>query len=104
MMLLVFIGMVTTLQGLEETPLTYVDTPEALHSLAAALSAVREIAVDLEAHSYRCSLSCPAGLACSQKKLISLVGLYLMLTTFTAFLECDVSAGGLCYKVLDTVL
>ncbi|CAL8468190.1 g7729 [Coccomyxa elongata] len=40
-------------QGLDEMPLTYVDTPEGLHSLAAALSAVREIAVDLEAHSYR---------------------------------------------------
>ncbi|BDA42121.1 probable exosome component 10 at N-terminal half [Coccomyxa sp. Obi] len=40
-------------QGLDETPLTYVDTPEGLHSLTAALSAVREIAVDLEAHSYR---------------------------------------------------
>ncbi len=46
------------LQGLDETSLTYVDTPEGLHSLTAALSAAREIAVDLEAHSYRCTLIC----------------------------------------------
>jgi exosome complex exonuclease RRP6 len=42
-----------TLQGLEETPLTYVDSLEALHALAAKLGSAKEIAVDLEAHSYR---------------------------------------------------
>ncbi len=40
-------------QGLDETPLTYVDTLDGLKSLAQALSAVREVAVDLEAHSFR---------------------------------------------------
>ena len=41
-------------QGLDETPLTYVDTPDGLRRLAEALSAAREVAIDLEAHSYRC--------------------------------------------------
>ena len=41
-------------QGLDETPLTYVDTPDGLKRLAEALSDAREVAIDLEAHSYRC--------------------------------------------------
>ena len=41
------------MQGLEETQLTYVDSLLALQALARELSTAREIAVDLEAHSYR---------------------------------------------------
>ena len=40
-------------QGLDETPLTFVDTLDALHALAASLAGAREIAVDLEAHAHR---------------------------------------------------
>ena len=40
-------------QGLDETQLTYVDSQLALQALARELSTAREIAVDLEAHSYR---------------------------------------------------
>lgn len=38
---------------MEETPLTYVDTPEALAAMAQRLAAAREVAVDLENHSFR---------------------------------------------------
>ena len=41
------------MQGLDETPLTYIDTQPALESLAEELASVREMAVDLEAHAYR---------------------------------------------------
>ena len=40
-------------QGLDQAPLTYVDTPEGLRAMAAQLGAPRELAVDLENHSYR---------------------------------------------------
>ena len=40
-------------QGLDETPLTYVDTLPALEELASELALASEVAVDLEAHSYR---------------------------------------------------
>ena len=40
-------------QGLDETPLTFVDTLDALHALAASLAGAHEIAVDLEAHAHR---------------------------------------------------
>ncbi|KAK2077050.1 hypothetical protein QBZ16_005278 [Prototheca wickerhamii] len=39
--------------GFEQVPYEYVATPAALRALAARLEAAREIAVDLEAHSYR---------------------------------------------------
>lgn len=39
---------------LEETPLTWVDTPHALAAMVAALASESEVAIDLEAHSYRC--------------------------------------------------
>ncbi len=38
---------------MDEAPLTYVDTPEGLRAVAARLGACRELAVDLENHSYR---------------------------------------------------
>ena len=41
------------MQGLVETPLTYIDTLPALEELARELASVSELAVDLEAHSYR---------------------------------------------------
>ena len=41
------------MQGLDETPLTYIDTQPALESLAQELASAHEIAVDLEAHAYR---------------------------------------------------
>ena len=41
------------MQGLEETPLTYIDTLPALKELAGTLASASEVAVDLEAHSYR---------------------------------------------------
>lgn len=40
-------------KGPSPLPFTWVDTPEALDSLARRLSAVEEIAMDLEAHNYR---------------------------------------------------
>ena len=40
-------------QGLDETPLTFVDTLDALRALAASLAGSREIAIDLEAHAHR---------------------------------------------------
>ena len=40
-------------QGLDETPLSYIDTLPALKELAGELASASEIAVDLEAHSYR---------------------------------------------------
>lgn len=41
------------MQGLDETPLTYIDSLPDLEALAGELASAREIAVDLEAHSYR---------------------------------------------------
>lgn len=41
------------MQGLDETPLTYIDTLPALEELACNLASASEVAVDLEAHSYR---------------------------------------------------
>ena len=41
------------MQGLDETPLTYIDTLPALKELAGELGSACEVAVDLEAHSYR---------------------------------------------------
>ena len=41
------------LQGVDETPLTYIDTLPALKELAGELASASEVAVDLEAHSYR---------------------------------------------------
>ncbi len=38
---------------MDEAPLTYVDTPAGLRAVAARLGACRELAVDLENHSYR---------------------------------------------------
>eukprot|EP00124_Ichthyophonus_hoferi_P001047 Ihof_evm9s47 gene=Ihof_evmTU9s47 len=40
-------------KALDETPLTYVDTVEALEEMVAKLNDVTEIAIDLEAHSHR---------------------------------------------------
>ncbi len=42
-----------SLQGLDETPLTYIDTLPALKELVRELASASEVAVDLEAHSYR---------------------------------------------------
>ena len=42
-----------SVQGLDDTPLTYVDTLPALEALASELASASEVAVDLEAHSYR---------------------------------------------------
>ncbi|KAL6781777.1 RRP7 [Auxenochlorella protothecoides x Auxenochlorella symbiontica] len=39
--------------GFDTTPYTFVDTPQGLREMAVKLEAAREIAVDLEAHSYR---------------------------------------------------
>eukprot|EP00873_Tetraselmis_striata_P005512 jgi/Tetstr1/425776/TSEL_001561.t1 len=39
--------------SLEETPFVFVDTPQALDDLVASLAGAREVAVDLESHSYR---------------------------------------------------
>lgn len=39
--------------ALDETPCTWVDTPQALHAMVQALRGQRHIAVDLEHHSYR---------------------------------------------------
>jgi hypothetical protein len=39
---------------LEATPLTLVDTPEALDKMVQELGGSRHIAIDLENHSYRC--------------------------------------------------
>eukprot|EP00983_Pelagomonas_calceolata_P034336 1075696-Pelagomonas_calceolata.AAC.8 len=39
---------------LEETPIAWVDTPEALTAMASELQGEQHIAVDLEHHSYRC--------------------------------------------------
>lgn len=44
---------VCILQGLDETPLTYIETLPALKELAGELASASEVAVDLEAHSYR---------------------------------------------------
>lgn len=41
------------MQSLEATPFSYVDTPEALQGVAARLASAREVAVDLEHHSFR---------------------------------------------------
>ena len=41
------------MQGLDETPLTYVDTEEQLRGMVDKLEGATEIAVDLEHHSYR---------------------------------------------------
>lgn len=38
---------------MDSTSYTYVDTPVALHAMVEALSAAREVAVDLENHHYR---------------------------------------------------
>jgi len=38
---------------LEETPVTFVDTPDALHRMVTELQASRHIAIDLENHSFR---------------------------------------------------
>lgn len=54
----------TCVQGLDETPLTFVDTPDALHALAASLAGAREIAVDLEAHAHRSFQVRPRGMQC----------------------------------------
>jgi exosome complex exonuclease RRP6 len=43
----------SALQSLEATPFSYVDTPAALRAAAARLASAREVAVDLEAHSFR---------------------------------------------------
>ncbi|KAL4436780.1 hypothetical protein ABPG75_003919 [Micractinium tetrahymenae] len=40
-------------KDLEETPFTYIDTLPALRAAAERLAAAKEIAIDLEAHSYR---------------------------------------------------
>lgn len=39
---------------MDETPLVFVDSSAALESMVAALKAARHLAIDLEAHSYRC--------------------------------------------------
>ena len=41
------------LQGLEETPFALVTTPEQLQDMASHLATSRELAVDLEHHSFR---------------------------------------------------
>jgi hypothetical protein len=41
------------LQSLGATPFSYVDTLDALQGAAARLASAREVAVDLEAHSFR---------------------------------------------------
>ena len=46
-------SLLNDVQGLDETPLTYVDTLPALEALASELALASEVAVDLEAHSYR---------------------------------------------------
>lgn len=53
---------------LEDTPFTYVDTAAALEDMVSQLKGCRHIAVDLEAHSYRCvSLAnCPTPSAALQ--------------------------------------
>lgn len=38
---------------MSETPFTYVDTPAGLEAVADALGRAREVAVDLENHSFR---------------------------------------------------
>lgn len=40
-------------RSFDETPFTYVDSVEQLEAVASRLSAAKEVAVDLEAHSYR---------------------------------------------------
>lgn len=49
-------------QGLDQAPLTYVDTLDGLRDMAARLGDVRELAVDLENHSYRSFQARTAGL------------------------------------------
>ena len=41
------------MQGLDETPLTYIDTEEQLRGMVDKLETATEIAVDLEHHAYR---------------------------------------------------
>ena len=41
------------LQGLDNAPLTFVESLEQLHEMAARLEGARELAVDLENHSFR---------------------------------------------------
>ena len=41
------------MQGLDETPFTYIDTEEQLRAMVDKLEDAKEIAVDLEHHSYR---------------------------------------------------
>ena len=40
-------------QDLEETPLTFVDTPQDLEAMVQHLATAKEIAIDLEHHHYR---------------------------------------------------
>lgn len=44
---------VETVQGLDNTPLTYIDTEEQLRTMVEKLEGAAEIAVDLEHHAYR---------------------------------------------------
>ena len=52
-MLPVLIVSYCTLQSLEDTLFTLVDTPEALGTMVQKLQGAAEVAVDLEHHSYR---------------------------------------------------
>jgi len=48
-----------TCRPLEDTPLAWVDSPEALTDMVEELQGVGHLAVDLEHHHYRCVLLCP---------------------------------------------
>lgn len=48
----------SAVQGLDQAPLTYVDTLDGLRDMAARLGDARELAVDLENHSYRSFQAC----------------------------------------------
>ena len=41
------------MQALDETPFTYVDTPEQLEAMVQHLETCQEVAIDLEHHQYR---------------------------------------------------
>jgi hypothetical protein len=47
-------GEPTAPRALEDTPLTWVDTPASLASMLEALKGAREVALDLESETYRC--------------------------------------------------
>lgn len=40
-------------RSLDETPFQFIDTVQGLHEMAAALSAAKHVAIDLENHSFR---------------------------------------------------